>query len=145
MKSFYNITLNNYLAIFEEIQNKYLEMSQPSIIILSGGMGAGKTTFTRNFLQFLGTKDLVNSPTFSLLNEYKLNNGLEIFHFDLYRLQNSNEIDELGFDTIWGNQGLSIIEWWQKANEFIPYPRIHIEISIENSETRIIKIEGMEK
>lgn len=145
MRSFSNIKLENYKPIFEEIKNNYLDQNTPIIITLSGEMGAGKTTFTRQFLQYLGTKDIVNSPTFSLLNEYKLLNGTEIFHFDLYRLQNSSEIDELGFDAIWGKQGISIIEWWQKADEIIPYPRVHIEITLESSETRKLTIERMEE
>ncbi|NCN11188.1 MAG: tRNA (adenosine(37)-N6)-threonylcarbamoyltransferase complex ATPase subunit type 1 TsaE [Leptospira sp.] len=145
MRSFSNIKLENYKPIFEAIQKKYLNQDTTTIITLSGEMGAGKTTFTRQFLQYLGTQDIVNSPTFSLLNEYKLLNGKEIFHFDLYRLQNSSEIDELGFDAIWGKQGISIIEWWQKADEIIPYPRVHIEITLESSETRKLTIERMEE
>ncbi|MCG9875277.1 MAG: tRNA (adenosine(37)-N6)-threonylcarbamoyltransferase complex ATPase subunit type 1 TsaE [Leptospiraceae bacterium] len=144
MKLFKQVGLEDYLSLFEIIQKEFLEQQKLNIIALSGEMGAGKTTFTRNLLQYLGTPDLVNSPTFSLLNEYTLNNGMEIFHFDLYRLQDISEVDELGFESIWGHKGLSIIEWWQKADELIPYPRLQINISIESSETRNIEIEIVE-
>lgn len=144
MKFFKQVGLEDYLKIFEVIQRDFINQQQLNIIALSGEMGAGKTTFTRNFLQYLGTSDLVNSPTFSLLNEYTLNNGMEVFHFDLYRLQDISEVDELGFEGIWGLKGLSIIEWWQKADALIPYPRLQIKISIESSETRKIEIEIVE-
>ena len=144
MKVFTNIGLGDYLEIFQFISLKYINSYGIGIITLTGEMGAGKTTFTRNYINFLGTKDIVNSPTFSLLNEYKLSNGQEIFHFDLYRLLNESEIDELGFESIWGKQGLSIIEWWEKADRFIPFPRLHVSIDIESLNTRRIVVKSKE-
>lgn len=73
---------------------KYL--NKESIIILSGDLGAGKTALVSGILSFFGKEDLVSSPTFTIINEYILNNNLKIFHFDLYRLNKEQEFSDIG-------------------------------------------------
>ncbi|MCZ8341644.1 MAG: tRNA (adenosine(37)-N6)-threonylcarbamoyltransferase complex ATPase subunit type 1 TsaE [Leptospira sp.] len=115
------------------------------IVLLSGSMGAGKTTFVRNWFSRFTTKSQVNSPSFSLYNVYD-SDQFRLYHFDLYRIQNPTEFAELGFEEIWGEDGVSIIEWWEKGRDIIPQiGRIHIEIHFEDLETRDYTIDWSEK
>ena len=80
-----------------------------SIVCLFGKLGSGKTTFIRGICEGLGTKDLITSPTFTLINEYK--STLPIYHFDFYRIHSELELYELGLDEYLYSAGISLIEW----------------------------------
>lgn len=105
------------------------------VILLTGEMGAGKTTFTSHFVKSFAPNLNPNSPTFNLMNEYKTEKG-SIFHFDLYRLKSPQEIENLGFEEIWGKQGLSIVEWWQIAKDYFDQNAIEIKIELIDEITR---------
>jgi tRNA threonylcarbamoyladenosine biosynthesis protein TsaE len=105
------------------------------VILLTGEMGAGKTTFTSHFVRSFDSNLNPNSPTFNLMNEYKTE-SFSIFHFDLYRLKFPGEVDNLGFEEIWGKQGLSIVEWWQIAADYFDDSAIEIKIEVIDEETR---------
>ena len=95
------------------------------IFALSGDLGTGKTVVARGFIkQIIGNDTNVASPTFNLVNTYESNKGT-IWHFDLYRLENSNEIEELGLDEAI-SEGICIIEWPEKATNEIPKNRLCI-------------------
>ncbi len=85
------------------------ELAPGSIVCLFGKLGSGKTTFIRGVCEGLGAKDLVTSPTFTLINEYK--NSPPIYHFDFYRIQSESELYELGLDEYLYGNGISLIEW----------------------------------
>ena len=106
-----------------------------SVILLTGEMGAGKTTFTSHFVRSFDSNLNPNSPTFNLMNEYRTE-SFSIFHFDLYRLKFPGEVDNLGFEEIWGKQGLSIVEWWQIAADYFDDSAIEIKIEVLDEETR---------
>lgn len=89
------------------------------VLLLSGDLGAGKTTFTSNFLKSYSSSIHVNSPSYTILNEYKYEEST-IYHFDLYRLKTLDEVYDLGFDEIWGKTGISIVEWWEIAKDLFP-------------------------
>jgi len=80
-----------------------------SIVCLFGKLGSGKTTFIRGICEGLGTKDLITSPTFTLINEY--NGRFPIYHFDFYRINSAIELYELGLDEYLYGEGISLIEW----------------------------------
>lgn len=105
------------------------------VILLTGEMGAGKTTFTSHFVRSFDSNLNPNSPTFNLMNEYRTE-SFSIFHFDLYRLKFPGEVDNLGFEEIWGKQGLSIVEWWQIAADYFDDSAIEIKIEVIDDETR---------
>lgn len=109
------------------------------VILLTGEMGAGKTTFTSQFVRSFDSNLNPNSPTFNLMNEYKTP-GLSIFHFDLYRLKTATEIENLGFEEIWGKQGISVVEWWQIAKDYFDAKAIEIQLEVIDEETRKINI-----
>lgn len=112
------------------------------ILLLSGEMGSGKTTFTAAFVHSYNPDVWVNSPSFSLMNEYELQNETFIYHFDLYRLGSVQELEELGFEEYWGKQGISIVEWWKIAKNYFESKRevIPIEFSVIDDNTRKIDI-----
>ena len=100
----------------------------PGIVLLRGGLGAGKTTLTRGLAQGLGLEDpgLVNSPSFTLINVY---HGLcSIYHVDLYRLEGDRDLYSIGLDDFLGMEGVTIIEWSERlSNEFSDATVIEIE------------------
>ena len=97
-----------------------------NIILLKGDLGAGKTTFVKAYINHLGgDKDEVDSPTFSLLNTYSVNNQ-DIHHFDLYRIQSPQEIEDIGFMEYMDSENLCFVEWPEKISEFLPQNQIII-------------------
>ena len=97
-----------------------------NIILLRGDLGAGKTSFVKTYVNHLGgDKDDVDSPTFSLLNTYSVNNQ-DIHHFDLYRIQSPQEIEDIGFMEYMDSGNLCFVEWPEKIAEFLPQNQIII-------------------
>lgn len=111
------------------------------IIAMYGGLGAGKTSFTRGLARGLGVDDGVSSPTFAIVNEYSGN--YPIYHFDMYRIEDWNDLESIGFfDYI--NNGVIIIEWSENIEGALPSEIIKIYIDKNDNEgERIIKIEGI--
>ena len=115
------------------------------IITLSGNLGAGKTSFAQYFINALSDEDVeVTSPTFNLLHVYQLKT-LEIWHFDLYRLRNSDEAYELGIEDAW-NKAVSLIEWPEIIQGILPKDRLDIHINFaEKKDERILNWQGSSK
>jgi tRNA threonylcarbamoyladenosine biosynthesis protein TsaE len=108
----------------------------PSIVLMIGGMGAGKTTMMKSLCKELGSSDEVSSPTFSLVNEYKTPSG-KIFHFDLYRLKKPSELLDMGFEEYIDSGHWCFIEWPQMAEPFLPENKITLTIQVEDEVRRI--------
>ena len=98
------------------------------IFCLKGELGAGKTVFVRGFTRGLGYYGEVTSPTFTLVNEYE-GGVLPIYHFDLYRIERPNDLESIGWDDYIHGDGVSIIEWADKAGEMLPGDCRVIEIN----------------
>jgi len=107
-------------------------------IALLGEMGAGKTTFVKIFCKVLGIKDLVNSPTFTILNEYK--NPFNLYHFDFYRIKSADEIFALGFEEYLYSDEYVIIEWAEKMENFLPDFYKKLSIQFNNIDKRIFTL-----
>ena len=105
-----------------------------------GDLGAGKTKFTEGFLSFWNLQDEISSPTFTIVNEY-INNDINIYHFDVYRLADIDEFYAIGGQEYF-EKGICIIEWGELIQEALPEKHIKVEILKDENEenTRIIKI-----
>lgn len=121
-------------------------LNNDSIVLLEGELGAGKTEFIKGICQYFSVEDVVTSPTFALINQYiglKDNKEFSIFHLDLYRINNSAELDEIGFvECLNDNTAIKLIEWPQNAgNRIVTYNyKISIEIDKNNPNIRYIEI-----
>lgn len=113
---------------------------QSNIFAFYGNMGAGKTTFITALCKVLGVEDTVNSPTFTIVNEYRAAKGFPIYHFDFYRINKISEAYEIGIDEYFGGDGLSLIEWPQKIAEILPEDVINVTITAQSDNSRQIEI-----
>ena len=117
------------------------QLLQSSMILcLSGDMGTGKTHFTKGIAAGLGIEDYITSPTFTLINEYK--GRIPLYHFDVYRLENSDELNELGYQEYFFGSGVTVIEWADIINDVIPKDRLWIILHKIDGDKRRIIIDG---
>lgn len=121
-------TINN-VEDTVEIGKQLGERVRPGdIICINGDLGTGKTHFTKGIALGLGVSENITSPTFTIVNEYE-SGRLKLYHFDVYRVNDPDEIDNIGFDEYIFSNGVSVIEWSNYIDELIPKDYIDINIS----------------
>jgi len=109
-------------------------------VYLEGEMGAGKTTLIKTILRILGVKDVVSSPTFSLVNTYELSDHKPIYHADLYRVENEVELYDIGFDEYLESNSLIFIEWSERMTSLFNPKAMKIAIEITSQNRRKLSI-----
>ncbi|MCD7730161.1 MAG: tRNA (adenosine(37)-N6)-threonylcarbamoyltransferase complex ATPase subunit type 1 TsaE [Oscillospiraceae bacterium] len=114
------------------------------IIAYKGGLGAGKTTFTRGLAAGMGLPDEVCSPTFALVNEYR-GEKLTLYHFDMYRIMNAEALETTGFYDYISDESVIAAEWSENIEDCLPDNIITITIEIKGDEERLITVEGDER
>lgn len=129
------------IKVAEKIGKK---LQAGDMIIYKGGLGAGKTTFTRGIATGLGLGDCVSSPTFALVNEYQSEN-ITLYHFDMYRIQTEDGLESTGFFDYPFEENIAVIEWSENIIDFLPENTINITINVINDTDREIIIEGGER
>ncbi len=106
------------------------QLPEKNLVFLEGELGAGKTTLVRSILNAAGYQGAVKSPTFTLVEEYEIA-GRKIFHFDLYRLVDPEELEWIGIRDYLAQESLCFIEWAQRGTGFLPKPDLIIQLNIE--------------
>jgi tRNA threonylcarbamoyladenosine biosynthesis protein TsaE len=117
-----------------------------SVITLSGGLGAGKTCLVKGIAAALGVGEEITSPTYTIINEYRLNGRLEgcpLFHIDAYRLNGDEDFASTGAGDCFSAGGITIIEWGGRIPNSIPPGAISIEIEISGPQSRIFHLLGL--
>ena len=123
-------------------ENLAKNLNKPKVFVLSGDLGAGKTTFSKGFAKGLGVEDIVTSPTFTILNEYS--GKLKLFHFDMYRLSSTDEAYALGFEEYFDAKnlpGVILVEWAENVPGLIQKPYTEICFEKIDDEKRKITLE----
>jgi tRNA threonylcarbamoyladenosine biosynthesis protein TsaE len=108
------------------------------LIFLSGGLGAGKTTLVRGLIHALGFEGPVKSPTYTLVEPYSFP-GLNVYHFDFYRLSDSLELEYLGVQDYFQDQAVCLVEWPERAKEFLPEADILVAIRFDG-DARLVEL-----
>jgi tRNA threonylcarbamoyladenosine biosynthesis protein TsaE len=106
------------------------------VIYLKGELGAGKTTLARGILQALGVTDRIKSPTYTLVEPYIIS-SLYLYHFDFYRLRDSNEWADAGFRDYFNTDAVCLVEWPEKAGEQLPAADMTIELTVDGDERNV--------
>jgi tRNA threonylcarbamoyladenosine biosynthesis protein TsaE len=108
------------------------------IFAFFGAMGAGKTTFIKAMCRELGVEDIVQSPSFSIINEYRTVAGTSIYHFDFYRIRDIAEVFDIGYENYFYSGGYCFLEWPEKIERLLPEGTIRLRISGEDE--RLIEV-----
>ena len=108
------------------------------IIAFYGRMGAGKTTFVTAICRALGVEDVVNSPTFTIVNEYCTAEGDPLYHFDFYRINRLQEAVDIGFDEYLYSGCLCLIEWPEMVEELLPQETLKVTIDVPEENSRVL-------
>ena len=120
-----------------DITDDILSFSNSNLFLFYGEMGVGKTTFIKSFCSALNVIDVVSSPTFSIVNEYKTVEGSPIFHFDFYRTNDKTEIFDIGYEEYIFSSSYCFIEWPKKIEGLLPDSYVQVEILLEDSMRKI--------
>lgn len=129
-------SLEDTTALGEKIASFLVE---GSLITLTGDLGAGKTTLTKAIGKALGVKKTINSPTFTILKTYY--GRCPLYHIDAYRLEGMTQ--DLGFEEVFEDDGVCIVEWPHFIDSILPKERLHITILRLDEDVRLAKIEGI--
>ena len=119
----------------------FLDHKGPAnVVAFYGSMGAGKTTFITALCEALGVRDVVCSPTFTIVNEYRDGAGNPVYHFDFYRINRLQEAFDIGTEDYFSGSGLCLIEWPEKIAEILPEDCIKVSITTNPDLSRTIEI-----
>ncbi len=131
----YKVTVHSEKETIELAQNIESEKFPNMVICLNGDLGSGKTVFAKGFAQAMAIND-VTSPTFNIIKEY--NGELPLYHMDVYRVENN--VENLGLSEYFDKGGVSIIEWADMIEDYLPKERLEIEFKIIDENTRVLLI-----
>ena len=131
---------NDTLSFAKKFASK---LNKKDVIVLTGDLGSGKTKFTEGILSFFGLENEISSPTFTIVNEYS-KDDIKIYHFDVYRLEDSSEFYEIGGDEYYEN-GICIIEWGEIIEDALPNDYIKIDFSrnLDDENSRTLNIQSI--
>ncbi len=116
-------------------------MDQNTVFAFYGKMGAGKTTFIKAICEELGVTDVINSPTFSIVNEYRSDTtGELIYHFDFYRIKKIEEVYDMGYEDYFDSGAVCFIEWPELIDDLLPGDAVKVTITEQEDGSRIVTL-----
>ena len=130
-------SLSELERVAEEILSS---IGERRVVLLRGGMGAGKTTLVSRIASKLGAEDTVTSPTFALVNQYEGREGT-IYHFDFYRINRVEEVFDLGYEEYFYSGELCFVEWPEMVEGLLPEDAMEVRIKVGDDDKRIFEIE----
>ncbi len=130
-------SLSELERVAEEILSS---IGERRVVLLRGGMGAGKTTLVSRIASKLGAEDTVTSPTFALVNQYEGREGT-IYHFDFYRINRVEEVFDLGYEEYFYSGELCFVEWPEMVEGLLPDDAMQVRITVGDDQKRIFEIE----
>ena len=128
------------LSEIDSIAAQILKRAKSKVLLFYGEMGVGKTTLIKSITQQLGIQETAVSPTFSIVNEYRNDRDMVIYHFDCYRLEQPEEILDLGFEEYVYEGDLVLIEWPQNIEPFLPDEYTEVRIETKTNNNRMLTI-----
>ena len=135
------IQINSLDSIRESAKAFLAAMDDRTVFAFHGQMGAGKTTFIKAICEELGVEDVINSPTFSIINEYRSETtGELIYHFDFYRINKLSEAEDIGTEDYFYSGALCFIEWPEKIEDLLPGDVVEVTIKENPDGTRTVEI-----
>lgn len=135
------IEIKDLIHINEAARTFIENMGQSTIFAFYGHMGAGKTTFIKAVCQELGVEDVINSPTFAIVNEYATRAGQTIYHFDCYRINKIGEALDMGCPDYFDSGNICFIEWPENIAALLPDDTVEVYITVSDKDRRYIEIE----
>ena len=133
------IKIQSLEEIHEAARTFIREMGDNTVFAFYGKMGAGKTTFIKAVCECLGVEDVINSPTFAIVNEYRSETGELIYHFDFYRIKKLEEVYDMGYEDYFYSGALCFIEWPELIEEVLPGNAVKVEIEESEDVSRVIR------
>lgn len=142
LKDMQTITIRDLDSIREAAKEFIAHMDDRTVYAFYGNMGAGKTTFIKAICEELGVEDVINSPTFAIINEYRSSDSGElIYHFDFYRINKQSEAEDIGTEDYFYSGALCFIEWPEKIDELLPGDVVNVRISENENGSRTVTVE----
>ncbi len=125
-----NIKINSLSEIDKAAIEFIKAMGNNTVFAFHGEMGAGKTTLIKAICENLGVSDVINSPTFAIVNEYRSDSGELIYHFDFYRINKIEEAFDFGYEDYFYSGSLCFIEWPEKIESLLPKDTVNVHIKV---------------
>ena len=138
----YKIDVSSLDKIDEAAAQFVGKMGDKKVFVFYGKMGAGKTTFIKAICEKLGVKDVINSPTFAIINEYQDGKGAPIYHFDFYRINKEEEAYDFGYEDYFYSGNVCFIEWPEMISDLIPEDAVEVHIDEVDNSARQVTIKG---
>ena len=135
------IRIENIEKIREAAREFVANIGDSTVFAFYGKMGTGKTTFIKAVCEELGVEDVITSPTFAIVNEYRSDaSGELIYHFDFYRVKKIEEVYDMGFEDYFYSGALCFIEWPELCEEVLPEDTVKVTIEESSDGTRVVTI-----
>ena len=134
------IKIDSLVNIHEAAKQFINNMGESSVFAFYGKMGAGKTTFIKAVCECLGVEDVITSPTFAIVNEYRSEtNGELIYHFDFYRIKKLDEVYDMGYEDYFYSGALCFLEWPELIEDLLPDDAVKVSITEQEDGSRKIE------